>query len=221
MSRAGRGALRPRAIAFDLDGTLIDSFADLAAAVNAARAAYALAPLSLAEVRRHVGLGTETLVERTVPAPPGAGQDAYRRFAAEYDRCLLETTRAYPGVEDTLARLQSIPLGLITNKIQRHTEALLAGLGWGGRFALVLGGDALAARKPDPLPLRHFLEHVKCSPDAAAMVGDGVVDIRAGRAAGMATVAVTYGNTPAEVLAAERPDALLDRLTDLLDLIAL
>lgn len=212
---------RLRAIAFDLDGTLVDSFADLATAVNTTRAAYGQPPLSLAEVKSHVGNGTEQLVARTVPGPPDGLPVAHRRFVAEYDRCLLETTRPYPGVEDTLARLGGLPLGLITNKTQRHTEALLAGLGWRERFRIVLGGDALSAKKPDPLPLLHFAKQIGCSPSDVAMVGDGVVDVRAGRAAGMATVAVSYGNTSAEILAAERPDAVIPRLPDLLDLIIL
>ena len=222
---SGRGdksrALRNlAAFAFDLDGTLIDSFADLAAAINATRADQGLPPLPQAEVARHVGNGTEQLVRRTVPGAPGGAQAAHRRFLAHYDRHLLDTTRPYPGAEALLGRLAGRFLGLVTNKPQRQSEAILAGLGWSGRFALVLGGDALPAKKPDPLPLRVFLERAGCQPEAAAIVGDGAVDVQAGKAAGMLTVALCQGNTVRRLLAAEQPDCLLDDLPALLALLS-
>ena len=213
--------LRLRAIVFDLDGTLIDSFADLAAAINRTRADAGLAPLPQAEVTRHVGQGTEHLVRRTVPGPPEGEAAAHARFLDHYDRHLMEATRPYPGAEAALDRLAGLALGLVTNKPLRQTEAILGALGWRGRFALVLGGDSLPARKPDPLPLLHFLAQVRCDPADAAIVGDGLVDIQAGKAAGMHTVAVSHGNTGRDRLAAASPDRVIDDLPSLLDLIDL
>jgi len=219
VSRSSGNRRRPllRAVAFDLDGTLIDSFADLTAAVNGVREHYRLPPISQNEVRRHVGQGAPELVRRAVPVPPVEQGAAHARFLDFYDRNLLHSTRPYPGVEAVLQGLTGLPLGVITNKPIAQTEAILRGLGWTGRFAVVLGGDSLSAKKPDPLPVIEFLRRTGVKAGETIMVGDSPADICAGQAAGTLTAAVVYGNTARDDLAALNPAFLLDDLAELLD----
>ncbi|MCZ6553928.1 MAG: HAD-IA family hydrolase [SAR324 cluster bacterium] len=211
--------LRLDGLIFDLDGTLIDSFADLATAINETRAHYGLALLPVADVTREVGDGTERLVARTVPVSPETLQEAHGVFLECYDRHLTDRTRPYPGAEAVLHHFRGKALGLASNKPIRQTLKLLDEFGWRDRFRVVLGGDSLPARKPDPLPIREFLAKCGLDPRRAAMVGDSPVDIRAGKAAGVWTVAAAYGNTTLSGLTAERPDRLIEQVGDLTSLI--
>ena len=218
MSSGPQQAASPRiaAVAFDLDGTLVDSFADLTFAVNLTRARYGLPDLAQAEVCLHVGAGTEELVRKTVPVRDTERALAYQEFLRGYDLYLLRTTRPYPGVEAALDGLASYPLAVITNKPIAQAQAILTGLGWAGRFALVLGGDSLAEKKPSPQPVLEFARRSGVDPGETLMVGDSLADVRSARGAGAACAAVTYGNTARELLAAEHPDYLIDRLDELI-----
>jgi len=177
---------------FDLDGTLVDSVADLGSAVNALRAELELAPLSLAEVRDNVGDGATMLVKRSLPAGHFSVKHL-QRFLALYGAVLLEQTRPYPGIVEFLAERAAWPLAVVTNKPEELSRKLLAGLGLDRFFPIVIGGDTLFEKKPHPAPLHAALKQLGRPAAAAVMIGDHHTDLRAGRAAGVRTCFCAWG----------------------------
>jgi phosphoglycolate phosphatase len=188
------------ALLFDLDGTLIDSDADIAAAANRARGALGLEPLAIADVRRQVGHGLGYLLQHVIPADLHARlPEAREAFVDWYRAHLLDETRPYPGVDEALAALRGHPLGIVTNKPAMFLDPIVQGLGWGDRFGVVVGGDSLPERKPHPAPLLHALERLGATRDRALYVGDSEVDRETAAAAGVRFLCVGWGRAaPAE-----------------------
>lgn len=215
-----------RAIAFDLDGTLVDSLTDIAAAANAARAELGLAPLADSRVRGFIGDGSAMLMARTAQDDPHAQVDdsplqiaARAHFNQHYARVVAEHTRPYPGAVEGLQALAALglPLACVTNKPIAFTTPLLAALDLERYFELVLGGDSLAAKKPDPLPLAHVAQALAVAPAQLLMVGDSKNDVLAARAHGSPVLAVSYGYTAsASALGA---DAVIDRIDQMVALL--
>lgn len=209
------------AVVFDLDGTLIDSAGDLAAALNRMLGEAGRPTVALAQVKRMIGDGSAKLIERgfaatgSVPAP-AILKARLARFLELYEADSANLTRPYDGVAETLAALarRGLKLGVCTNKPDAATRRVLDELDLGSHFAAVAGGDAFAVRKPDPGHLLGLLDRLGVSPDAAIMVGDNEHDAAAARAAGLPIVLVSYGyaRTP---LAEIAPDAIIDRFADL------
>ncbi|MCI0340985.1 MAG: HAD-IA family hydrolase [Planctomycetales bacterium] len=199
---------RPTALLFDLDGTLVDSRADLAAAVNAGRRALGRAPLAVDVVTPMIGNGVAVLMERALPgASPAELEAGILEFRAFYDVHCCDATPAYPGIAEALGALQGLPLVVVSNKPAGLSETVLEGAGLRHFFLAVVGGDSTAAKKPDPAPVRRGLELAGARPGrGAVLVGDGPTDIAGGRAAGIATCAVGWGFTPLAALRAEGPD---------------
>jgi len=193
------------ALAFDLDGTLVDSRRDLANAINAVRAARGLAPHGLAAVEGMVGDGVTVLVRRAFRELDDAAiPEALSAFLAEYERGCLETTRPYPGIEELLAAAAGRwPLAVLTNKPERLAVEVIGGLGLAGFFRAVVGGDTLPVRKPDPATLLLVAGRLRVAATALPLVGDSRVDLATARGAGAPAVAVTwgYGRLTAEDLA--------------------
>jgi phosphoglycolate phosphatase len=210
-------------VVFDLDGTLIDSARDLAAAVNAmlGRLAPGSEPLSDEAVRSFVGDGARKLVARSL-----AGREiqipletALPVFLEAYRHCMLERTHLYPGVREALDALRgSRTLAVLSNKPGEMCRAILAGLGVADRFARIYGGDDVP-KKPDPAGLLLLVRELDASPEQTLMVGDSANDMRTGRAAGVRTVGVSYGFDRSGT-EAEKPDALLANLAELPNLLA-
>ncbi|MBD3897156.1 phosphoglycolate phosphatase [Halomonas sp. ML-15] len=210
-------------VVFDLDGTLVDSVPDLAAAVDAALADDGLSARGEARVRDWVGNGSHKLIERALDDALGELPSAERqerghaRFLHHYGLAPNRLTRLYPGVREALDGLRAadMPLGLVTNKPQAFIAPILEGFGLADHFGLCLGGDALPQKKPDPAPLLHLARHFRVAPGDCLMVGDSRHDIEAGRRAGFRTLAVPYGYNHGEPVAASRPDALVESLAEL------
>ncbi len=208
-----------RGVIFDLDGTLVDTSADIAAAANAARRALRLPPLTARVTIGYVGDGVQLLLQRVLGHDPATGrvarpvapddlQTAMQHFAAHYAAHLLDHTRLYPRIDELLHVLGDRPLFVATNKPRDFSLAILAGLGIDGRFARVVGGDDAPARKPDPAHLAACLAGTGLAPDEVVVVGDSPNDVLAARAFGCPSIAVAWGLVPAANLAAAAPDAL-------------
>jgi phosphoglycolate phosphatase len=182
-------------ILFDLDGTLIDSRADLALAVNLTRQDLGLPALPQAQVVGYVGEGARTLLCRALPERPEAVERALELFRGHYHAHLLERTALYPGVAPALQRLHRAGhrLMVVTNKPGEATRRILAGLEVAPLLAAVVGGGDGPALKPDPAPLRLALEQAGCPAQGGWMVGDHFTDLEAGRRAGLKRCFCRYG----------------------------
>ena len=208
-----------RAVLFDFDGTLADSFAAITSSTNHVRGVYGLPPLAEAEVRRHVGYGLDELLRTLVPSAPVT--DAVAEYRRHHAGAMLAGTHLFAGVADTLAELnrRGYKLAVCSNKRVEFTRALVAGLGVGHLFAEVLGPDDVGVPKPDPAMLLEAARRLGASPAECVYVGDMTVDVEAGRAAGMPAFLVPGGaGDPAEALAAG-PDRVLTVFADLLPLL--
>jgi phosphoglycolate phosphatase len=179
---------------FDLDGTLVDSVADLATAVNLLRAELSLPPLDIPTVRGYVGDGATFLVKRSLPAGLFS-EERLQRFLVHYGEHLLESTVLYPGVRPFLDKLQSagMKMAVVTNKPHRFSLLLLEGLALSGYFPLVIGGDSLPQKKPNPLPVLFAMEQLGTTPDRSILIGDHHTDLAAGRGAGIRTCFCAWG----------------------------
>ena len=213
-----------RAILFDLDGTLIDSVPDLAAAVNATLERYGHDTVEEERVRRWVGNGARVLVRRALEnaASDVSFDEALQTFMQTYEARMCDRTRCYEGVPETLATLRErgYRMGVVTNKPHRFVAPILEHLKIEGFFDAILGGDALPEKKPHPLPLLTMAERFGARTAECAMVGDSKNDILAAKAAGMPSVAVMYGYNYGEPIEETEPDLVVDdfrRLTEVFE----
>ncbi len=177
---------------FDLDGTLIDSVADLATAVNLLRGELDLPPLEIATVRSYVGDGATMLVRRALPEEL-YHETRLHRFLAHYREHLQESTLVYPGIRPFLSMHRHRKLAVVTNKPLEFAEKLLDGLGLSEFFAVVVGGESCARKKPAPDQLLLALRRLGSDPATAVMIGDHHTDLKAGRAAAVKTCFCAWG----------------------------
>ena len=183
-------------VTFDMDGTLIDSAADIGAAANRMRASFGLKPLAREDIVRMVGNGARVLVARATADAPGLDQDeAFRRYRHEYDTHLIDETRLYPGVPEGLKALKAagFRLAVYTNKPYKSTCFILKGLGIDAFFPVVVGADSGFPLKPAPEALFHILEATGADAAGSWMIGDNWTDIDSGHAAGFLTAHCIYG----------------------------
>ena len=211
-----------RCVLFDLDGTLADTAPDLAAALNKMRTDRGLAAMPLAPLRRMASSGARGLVGVGFGLKPGdADYEAHRlEFLDNYGAALCVHSRLFDGVSELLDQVEASgrKWGVMTNKIARFTDPFARAIGFTGRAACIVAGDTTPHPKPHPAPLLHAAELCGVTPADCIYVGDDLRDIQAGNAAGMKTLAVTWGylgeaeppeqwganaviHTPAEVLA--------------------
>ena len=208
-------------VAFDLDGTLVDSAADIARAVDRMTQELGLPPPDIGTVRSWVGDGVRLLLKRAlgIEADSEPSAELYQRALTTFRRAYRENlaleSRLYAGASETLKFLhdREFALACITNKSAEFTRPLLHTLGIDSYFGLVLSGDSLTQRKPHPLPLLHAAQHLRVSPTQACMVGDSGNDLLAARAANFMAIGVRYGY--GGDLAGFDADAVLDSLTQL------
>jgi phosphoglycolate phosphatase len=178
---------------FDLDGTLVDSRADLINSINLMLDEIGCEMLPDSKVLNFVGEGARLLVERALRASrnydpqESETDDALAKFRRHYREHLLDQTRVYPGVEQTLHSLSHLPKAVVTNKPYEFTVALLEGIGLSAHFEVVFGGDSLPERKPSPLMLVEAARKCGTESSKCLMIGDSRVDVAAGKAAGMKT----------------------------------
>jgi phosphoglycolate phosphatase len=218
--------LAPMAIAFDLDGTLIDSRGDIVAAMNHALIKTGRQPLPGPVIVRFVGDGARALCARAAQLPEQSDEvtQLVDAFIDYYTAHPCDFTRWSPGVQETLevlaGEMPDIALGICTNKPRQTTDAVLAALGIRTRFRAIVAGGDLPEKKPAPGPLLHLCKLLRATPEAMVMVGDGPQDIECARRAGMRSVAVDSGFSSRDRLLSARPDVLLRSVAELPEVIA-
>jgi phosphoglycolate phosphatase len=213
-------ALRYRAVVFDLDGTLVDSYAALAGAVNYARREHGLPDLGAARIRDFVGDGLERLLQRAFDSTdvPRSAQDAFER---RYDEICCEESHVLAGVASTLAQLAAlgVSMAVCTNKPTMFSRKILEFLELAGYFRAIVGPDLAGARKPDALHVLRTLEAAHCDREHALFVGDMPIDVHAARNSGIDVAVVATGSSSPEELRAANPDHYLDRFADVLKVV--
>jgi 2-phosphoglycolate phosphatase len=205
----------PAGVLFDLDGTLLDSAPDMLAAVNAMRATRGRAPMLLAELRPHVSKGARAMVGAAFPdVDPALRETWIPGFLAAYERELGRHSGPFDGIEAMLETLEAAGTrwGIVTNKPEYLAKQLIPILGWQERCTVLIGGDTLPVRKPDPLPLAVAAERIGIPAARCVYVGDDERDIVAARAAGMPSVVALWGyRLPEDDPFAWRGDVLVER----------
>ncbi len=210
-----------RGLLFDLDGTLIDSTADLVASGNWLRNEAGLDPLGAAQIGSYVGDGVETMVRRLLEKPEGDVDVQVEAYKRHYGEHCLEQTRLYAGVGSTLEQLRArgYKMAVVTNKPERISKRILDGLNVGPCFGSVIGGNTCVNKKPHPEPLLRACTELAVDPGACVMIGDSRVDIEAGHNAQMPCLGLLGGIGAEDLLRASGPELLLTRFTELLDLL--
>ena len=214
-----------RAVLFDLDGTVVDSAPDLAGAANEMRRARGLPEVPYARLRAMVGSGARGLVGEAFGVGPDDESFIELRdeFLARYESRMTLQTRIFEQVETLLDALdaRAVPWGIVTNKAIRYADPLTRALGLHERASVVIGGDTTPHSKPHPAPLLEAARRMHIDPACCLYVGDDIRDVQAGQAAGMCTVAVTWGylgvGDPVESWGAHHT---VDIAMDVLDLLA-
>jgi len=214
---------RPKMILIDVDGTLVDSVPDLAFCVDTMMEQLNRPPYGEAVVRNWVGNGVERLVRRALIGQLDGEPDeadferAFPIFVELYRENTSGRSHLYPGIREGLDYLREAgySLGSVTNKAAQFTEPLLRDLGVRDYFDIVISGDTLPRKKPNPLPLLHAAEHFGVSPKDSLMVGDSVSDVKGARAAGFTIVCMSYGYNHGIDIRTAEPDAVIDSLTEI------
>jgi phosphoglycolate phosphatase len=212
--------LRYRAVLFDLDGTLVDSYAALTEAVNHALRHHGRAPIEQSSVRRLVGDGAETLLQRAFEANE-APAGVMAMFETRYDEVCCEQSRILDDVLATLESLRDlgVAMAVCTNKPTSFSAKILDHLDLSRFFAAIVGPDIAGAQKPDGAHVLRTLERTHRSPNEAMLVGDMPVDIRAARNSGIDVAVIATGSATAEELRRAEPDHFLQRFSDVIGIV--
>ncbi len=213
------------AVLFDLDGTLLDTVADIALALNRTMLEYGCEPLPDEDVRRMIGRGSPILIERATAsrglnlgdAAQAAMVERFFQHYGELEESNEDRAQPYEGAAESLRIVHEAGLrtAVVTNKQHRFAAALLRRLGLAGWVDVVIGGDTCPRRKPDPLPLLFACESLRVPLPESLMVGDSVNDVQAARAAGVPVICVSYGYNEGRDPRTLECDALLDSLAEL------
>ncbi len=208
-----------RALLFDLDGTLVDSYAAIHDSLSHAMRARGMAPLPLEAVRRMVGHGLEVLVAEAMGAENAA--EGVKAFRARYDEVCLQKTTFLPEVEETVRALHARghAMAVCSNKLARFTARILDHLGVGGCFQAVLGPEHVARPKPDPEMLVKALAAIGAAPEGSLYVGDMPLDLQVARAAGVDVAVIASGSASEEELRAAGAERVMRRFSELLELV--
>lgn len=218
---------KPVMVLIDVDGTLVDSVPDLTYCVDEMMKRLDMPTHGEAKVRNWVGNGVERLVRRALIGQLEGEPDealyekAYPIFLELYRDNTSKRSCLYPGIKEGLDYLKAegYKMGCVTNKAAQFTEPLLKDLGVYDYFSIVISGDTLPQKKPDPAPLLHAAKFFNVSPEQAMMIGDSISDVKAARAAGFRIVCMTYGYNHGVDIRDANPDAVMDSMAELPDLL--
>jgi phosphoglycolate phosphatase len=206
-------------IMFDLDGTLVDSSVDICNAINYAIEGTGIKPISVARAITLIGEGVSRLFEKLLEEEKYVGDKEIfiGRYLDHYTAHIIDNTPLYPGVKDTLEALGDYKKVVITNKREESSLKILDALVIVQHFDFIAGSDTTPGKKPSPIPIQFVLKKFGIKPEEAVIVGDSNFDIEAGQAAGIKTMAVTYGYRPVESL--RKADYIVDRMPDVIPII--
>jgi phosphoglycolate phosphatase len=218
---------RPEMVLIDVDGTLVDSVPDLAYCVDAMMRELGLPERGETRVRQWVGNGVERLVQRALINQLDGQPDevlfaeALPVFEALYRDNTSKRSCLYPGVQEALDFIKTtgVRMGCVTNKASQFTLPLLKDLGVHDYFEIIICGDMLDRKKPDPMPLLHAAEQLETRPSASLMIGDSMSDVKAARAAGFQIVCMSYGYNHGEDIRDYNPDAVVDSMAEIKDIV--
>jgi phosphoglycolate phosphatase len=201
-------------VIFDLDGTLVDSLQDITNAVNYSIQGLGLPEFSVSQIIELIGEGISSLIGKILPDHLSEMKDqVLDRFLEYYSEHLLDNTRPYPGVKETLQALTAYKKAVVSNKREILSRKILKNLDLLSHFDILIGSETVKEKKPSPMPIIFALEKFSLSPRNAVIVGDSDVDIKAGKAAGTFTIAVTYGYRHRSSLSTA--DYIIDSFSDL------
>lgn len=209
-----------KAVMIDLDGTLLDTAMDLATAANLTLEDLGLSKVDPETIKTFIGKGVLNLMTKTYIASAGSAPEDFdpvmEIFEKHYDSVVSKESHPYPGVVEGLEAMKAagFRLACITNKVARFTIPLLKDTGLYDFFEIVLSGDSLPKKKPDPLPLLHACEHFGIKPPEMLLIGDSINDVQAARAAGCAVFCVPYGYNEGMDVRELDSDALVESLLD-------
>ncbi len=214
---------QPQMILIDVDGTLVDSVPDLAWCVDEMMTTIGRQPWGEDKVRDWVGNGVERLVRRALIGQLDGEPDdaefekAYPIFLELYAENTSKRSTLYPGVKEGLDYLREAgySLGCVTNKAEQFTLPLLQDLGIFDYFGIVVAGDTLPVKKPDPTPLLYAAEFFGVTPEQSLMIGDSKSDVKAARAAQFRIICMSYGYNHGEDIRIYEPDAVIDSMVEL------
>ena len=214
---------RPEMVLIDVDGTLVDSVPDLAYCVDAMMTELGMPERGERRVRHWVGNGVERLVKRALINQIDGEPDeamfarALPVFEALYRENTSKRSCLYPGVKEALDFLQTtgVRIGCVTNKASQFTLPLLQDLGVSDYFEIIICGDMVERKKPDPMPLLQAAEQLETEPQASMMLGDSMSDVNAARAAGFQIVCMSYGYNHGEDIRDYDPDAVIDSMAEI------
>jgi phosphoglycolate phosphatase len=214
-------ALRYRVVLFDLDGTLVDSYVALADAVNYALRLHGLNEIDTGRIRTLVGHGIERLLQRACETED-VPRSINEAFEARYDEICCSASKVLDDVEPTLVRLANagVAMAVCTNKPTSFSRKILDALNLAPLFRAIVGPDLAGARKPDALHVMRTLEEAGCTADGSLFVGDMPVDVAAARNSGIDVAVVATGSSSVEQLAESQPDYLLQRFSDLVQIVS-
>lgn len=213
----------PKAVLIDVDGTMVDSVPDLAYCVDEMMKALTMPEHGEAKVRHWVGNGVERLVRRALVGQLDGEPDdalfaqAYPIYLELYAANTCERSTLYPGVREGIDYLKnaSVRIGCVTNKAAQFTIPLLKTLAIYDDFEIVISGDSLPRKKPDPMPLLHGADFFSVPAAEAVMIGDSISDVKAARAAGFKIVCMSYGYNHGVDIRESQPDAVIDSMAEL------
>ena len=214
-------------VMFDLDGTLVDTAPEITDAVNAQLADLRLPPVAESSVRRWIGQGARRTLEQALQnsgryraLPDGnVGTRLVKEFMRHYEAHCGTRSRVYDGVGQTLRVLSGdgVKLAVVSNKEERYAREVIAAHDLLDYFDLLVSGDSLPVKKPDPLPIRHCMERLGVKPARALMIGDSEIDVAAARNAGVAVWAVSYGYAEAQAIKSAKPDRIINSFAAITD----
>jgi phosphoglycolate phosphatase len=206
-------------VIFDLDGTLIDSAMDLAISLDLAMKEEGLRSLSFEELLQKICVGSKNLIRELVNDDVHAEKRVFDRYIQHYSQKMFDNTKLYPNVIELLDLLKSKTVALLSNKREEPCKIILKYFKIDHHFKMVLGGDSLSLKKPNPAPILHICKELGIEPHRTLMIGDSPVDLEAGALAGTKTIGILEGLTPEDVMKKNKANIFLKKVGDIIALL--